>query len=325
MARDATRPIIIKKVIEEVHGGHHGGAWKVAYADFVTAMMAFFLLLWLISSASEDTKKGLSEYFSDSGENRVNEAVKEGAVTGTTILTGQAIFQIPAEPFSQTTMSVMQQNQGTSSASGDDWDSVDPFVEAADEPISDDRFEEERQRREQEQFEDAKAAILERLSGSAELAEFKDNLVIKPTPEGLRVEILDRHGLAMFPSASDQMYEHTRQLLQLVVQAIADLPQKISIEGHTDARPFPDHVAYDNWKLSTDRAHATRKELVRSGLNPGRLAEVIGKGDADLLLPEAPDDPRNRRISVLLLRDQPVDESVATETSDASPTESHRN
>ncbi len=319
MARDNTRPIIIRKVIEESHGGHHGGAWKVAYADFVTAMMAFFLLLWLISSASEDTKKGLSEYFSDLDENRVDKAAVEGVFTGTTILDGQSLFQIPAPPFSEAGIPVIQNMPSAEIATVDSWEAIQGSDAALDATLSDAEFERERQRREQEQFEEAKSAILKNLMGSAELAKFKDSLIIKPTPEGLRIELIDQAGVAMFPLGSDRMFDHTRQLLEVVVQAIADLPQKVSIEGHTDAHPFADGAAYDNWSLSTDRAHATRRQLLRTGLNAGRIAEVVGKGDADLLLPEAPHDPRNRRISVVLLRAHAGAKPDAVQPSGAPP------
>ena len=165
----------------------------------------------------------------------------------------------------------------------------------------------ERQRTEDAQFETARALLEQQLQSSAELAEYADSLMIDRTEAGLRVQIVDQARTAMFPAGGAEMFPHTRKLLEVVVAAIGNLPQKVSIRGHTDSRPFAAGSGKDNWMLSSERANATRKALVEAGLPADRIVEVIGKADSDHLLEEAPDDPRNRRISLVLLRErQPV-------------------
>jgi chemotaxis protein MotB len=162
---------------------------------------------------------------------------------------------------------------------------------------------------EQDQTASAAAAILAAVQASQDLHTFVDSLAFDSTPEGLRIHLLDRDQLAMFPIGSDAMYPHTRRLLAVVVAAVAKMQGRLSIRGHTDALPFAPGAVYDNWALSSDRANATRRAMLEAGLDPDRVAEVVGKGDADPLIPENRADPRNRRISIVLLRDPPAAES----------------
>ena len=160
-------------------------------------------------------------------------------------------------------------------------------------------------------FEQAAASIERALAETPELRRFEHNLAIDQTPEGLRIQIVDRDQSAMFPVGSDQMYPHTRELLGVVARAVAALPNRISVRGHTDALPFAPGAAYDNWRLSSDRANSTRQAMVAAGLGPGRVAEVVGKADAEPIEAADAHDPRNRRISVVLLHNRsarpPVD------------------
>ena len=171
----------------------------------------------------------------------------------------------------------------------------------ADAASSEDAFEDARTR-EEAGFAQAKAAILAALQVEPELRGLKDSLLIEDTPEGLRVQILDRDRLPMFPVGSDAMYPHTRRLLDLVVEAVAGTRNRISLRGHTDSLPFAAGSGRDNWHLSADRANATRLAMIAAGLDPGRVAEVVGRADAEPLVADHPTDPRNRRISVVLLR-----------------------
>ncbi len=293
------QPIVIRKVIEEGGHGHHGGAWKVAYADFVTAMMAFFLLLWLISSANKATLEGLSRYFSESDLNVGTPGGSGGLLDGITVTPDRSVSQAPISPFDMS-MTVpttdsekppsFELDLGRAEGAAEDGEGEeDPLLAA------------ERARRERLGFERAKEAILNTITATPELEKYKDQLVIDETPEGLRIQLIDREHSAMFPAGGARMYPHTRKLLRLVAQAIEGLPNKISIRGHTDATPFTAGSGYDNWKLSTDRANATREELVRLGLAPQRIAEVVGKADTEPFITEDPRDPRNRRISIVLL------------------------
>ncbi len=168
--------------------------------------------------------------------------------------------------------------------------------------ITADAVEIARQRREQAGFDAAKAAILNALSEAPELAAFADNLLIEDTPEGLRIQIIDRDRSAMFPTASAALYPKAQQLIRLVAQSIEALPNQLSIRGHTDSRPFASGARYDNWRLSSDRANATREALVAAGLAPGRVANVIGQADAAPLIEADPADARNRRILLVVLR-----------------------
>lgn len=298
---ERNRPLIIKRVVEEGGHGHHGGAWKVAYADFVTAMMAFFLLLWLLSTSSEQTLKGLAEYFSDATIDTGPPGGLGGALHGLTVMPQPA--RMPSSPLNlQPTVPFREQPDSNEEAVEINLaDGADGAAYEQAEAMTDARFEAEKERRERERFAEAKAAILNALQGSPELARLEDNLIVDQTPEGLRIQIVDRDQNAMFPSGSDAMYPHTRKLLEVVVRAIADLPNKLSIRGHTDARPFAAGAAYDNWRLSSDRGNATRRAMQDLGLPASRLAEVVGKGDAEPLFADDPHDPRNRRISLVLL------------------------
>ena len=298
----ASRPLVVKKVVEGGGHGHHGGAWKVAYADFVTAMMAFFLLLWLLSTSSEETLKGLAEYFSESIAQTGPPGGVGGALQGLTVIPDA----VPRTPSSLLDL------QPTVAVRRSDWsdqqdvelgraDAADRTTEGKAEGGGEGEGEAARRR---ERLDAARAAIEAALSSAPDLRRLKESLVFDQTPEGLRIQIMDREQYAMFPLGSDAMYPHTRRLLAVVAQAVRDLPNRISIRGHTDARPFAPRAGYDNWRLSSDRANATRLALLEAGLAPDRIAEVVGRADAEPLVPADPHDPRNRRISLVLLNDR---------------------
>ncbi len=301
MAKNPNRPVIIKRVVEDGHHGHHGGAWKVAYADFVTAMMAFFLMLWLLSTSSEDTLKGLAEYFTDASANEGTPGGVGGVLNGISVLPARPIFDQPSSSpaAAQRALPAMavdpehldsEDYQPARSASPHEGDDVDPGAQW--------------ERREQARFETAREAIFRELERTPDLGALADSLVVESTPEGLRIQMLDRENQPMFPLGTDRLLPQTQALLRVVTQAILPLPNRVSIRGHTDSRPFAGR-GYDNWRLSTDRANATRLAMLDAGLPPQRVADVIGKGDSEHLFPADPQDPRNRRISIVLLNDPP--------------------
>jgi chemotaxis protein MotB len=288
---------VVRRVVRKkpAHGGHSGGSWKVAYADFVTAMMALFLMLWLLSAVPKETLDGLAVYFSD--------AQFDIMPPGATLMSQDGPASRP---------DLIGRTPAASPAYGEDGDpAADLREEAAGEsapnvwwalPNQFQSMDEETERAiELARFDHAKAAILHAIEDSDELEKLKESLIIDRTPEGLRIQILDRDRYAMFPVGSEAMYPHTRSLLSIVAKAVADMPNKLSIRGHTDSLPYAAGAAYDNWRLSSDRANATRAALVDEGLARERLAEVVGKADADHLFPNQPLDPRNRRISIVLL------------------------
>jgi chemotaxis protein MotB len=290
------RPIVIKRPVVAGGHGHHGGAWKVAYADFVTAMMAFFLLLWLISSASDETKKGLADFFSNATVNIGPPGGVGGVLDGMTVMPS-SVPPLPTSPFDRPPELPTRP---------EDEAPLEPGIPAGDplavEAAAMAEGQEDLAEREEAGFARAKAAMLAALQVEPDLRGLKDSLLIDDTPEGLRVQLLDRDRLPMFPVGSDAMYPHTRRLLELVVQAIADTGNPVSLRGHTDSLPFALGSGRDNWHLSADRANATRLAMVSAGLAAERVAEVVGRADADPLVAGLPADPRNRRITVVLLR-----------------------
>lgn len=266
--------IVIKKIKKGGHG-HHGGAWKVAYADFVTAMMAFFLLLWLLSSATEEQLQGVSNYFTPETISQ-NESGSGGLLGGTSLAEEGA----------------SRSEFGSPSVSMDI-----PPVQSPD-----DREAIRVAQMEAQEFNDAQEELLKAIESNEELQGLEKNIRIEESDEGLRIQILDEDGTAMFPSGSASMAEHTKLLLQQVASVIANMPQDVSIEGHTDSIPFNRTDGYSNWELSADRALATRRTLEDLGLETARFAKVAGLSDTDPLLPETPENESNRRISITLLR-----------------------
>jgi chemotaxis protein MotB len=309
--------VIVRKVVEEGGHGHHGGAWKVAYADFVTAMMAFFLLLWLLSTSSEDTLKGLAEFFSDAQQNRGEPGGVGGVLEGITVTPFEPVAPQTSSPFTfQMTVPMGQESDSTEPTF--ELDLAEDFGSDGDARAQKSEVERFEAARERQQFDATRAAIEQALEGASELEAYKDNIRVEQTPEGLRIDILDQEGRAMFPVGSDRMYPALEKLLEVVAKAVRDLPHRLSIRGHTDARPYAPGADYDNWRLSADRANASRRALVQAGVPAERIAEVIGKADTEPLVPEDPMDARNRRISIVLLTGAPVRRDAAAEAPGAA-------
>ena len=276
------QPIIInKKVKKGGDHGHHGGAWKVAYADFVTAMMAFFLLLWLLSSTTVEQKAGIGDYFTPTTSFRAGESGAGG------ILGGQTLSDSGAKIGEGGTPSVVVEL-------------TPPSKKATEKDI-----EELAAKREQQSFEDAVEALNKAITDSPELSDLQDNIQVDMTSEGMRIQIVDREGGALFQAGSANMTSRTRDLLEQIGKVIAELPNDISISGHTDASPFS-RGDYSNWELSSDRANASRRQLVTSGIDTARIVQVIGKADQEPLIEEDPFLPQNRRVSIVLKRTSAV-------------------
>ncbi|QQP90078.1 OmpA family protein [Skermanella sp. TT6] len=301
------RPIIIKR-IEVSGGGHHGGAWKVAYADFVTAMMAFFLLLWLLGSTTEDQRKSLADYFSPSPAVSSSNSGSGGLLGGVTISVPGSLSSpnaaFTAQDSAPSTLVAPTENDGDSQgagegAEGEDSGSGQQAAGAPPKPGAPPSLTPEQ--REKRQFDRAAEELKKAIENSPDLQGLKNNLLVDQTPEGMRVQIVDAEGKSMFALGSTQMNDDMRKLLTRVVQAIGSLPNKVAIRGHTDATPFANNPQ-GNWDLSSQRAGATLRALTAMGLNPGRIADVSGRAEVDPLFPENPNDPRNRRISIILFK-----------------------
>ena len=289
MAEQQQQPvIIIKKIVKGGHA-HHGGAWKVAYADFVTAMMAFFLLLWLLNAVSQDQLEGISSYFAPVS---VSESTSgAGGVLGGTTMAPEGAMQSTTSA-STVTMDLPPPRAGQG-----------PQDEDSDEEVSEDEAERALREKEEEQFKEAEEEIQEALKVLPELEQLVKSLKIDSTPEGLRIQIIDQEGLAMFPRGSSEMFEHTKKALGLVAKVIEKMPQDVSITGHTDATKFAGgRHSYTNWELSADRANASRRALIEFGLNPDRLSRIVGAAEQEPYVSDDPDSPSNRRIAIVLLR-----------------------
>jgi chemotaxis protein MotB len=278
------KPVVIKKVKKVIGGGHHGGAWKVAYADFVTAMMAFFLLMWLINTTSPEQKRGIADYFAPASVSRSSQ--------GSDGLMGGTAFQ---EDGARASGSNRKLDEELSTAEGEK-SSSEPTEDALTQAMAN---------RETADFASAQASLRQAMQDLPDYAELSRNLIIEQTPEGLNIQLVDQEGRAMFQGSSAEPLPRTQQLLEMVSRAIEQLPNRISISGHTDS-VAPGRAGYSNWDLSADRANAARRILEKAGVDADRLYQVAGKGDREPLYPDDPDLPANRRISIVLLREAPV-------------------
>ncbi|MDH3335007.1 MAG: flagellar motor protein MotB [Rhodospirillaceae bacterium] len=299
----ADQPIIIKKVKKGGHGAHHGGAWKIAYADFVTAMMAFFLLLWLLNSVTQEQLEGIADYFAPTVAT-ISQSGSGKILGGTTIADDGTQEDTLGRP--TVVMDLPPPSAGKGGESAQDAPSQG---EADSQPVTDQadsqtaNAKEQQQQMEEQQFQKAADELKQAIETLPEFQQLAKSLMIDDTPEGLRIQIVDQDGLAMFPSGSAKMYEHTERVLGLVSQVILKMPQNISITGHTDSVPFTSRgEEYTNWELSSDRANSARRFLLQSGIPPERLSHIVGKAATEPLLPDDTTNSRNRRLSIIMLR-----------------------
>ena len=287
MAEGST--IIIKKVKKGGHG-HHGGAWKVAYADFVTAMMAFFLLLWLLNSVTQDQLEGISEYFAPSSATRTTSGSGD-------ILGGKVAGEEGAMEVSATRPSVTLNLPPPKAGEGGEQDESEDKESSESEEIQ-----EQLKEQEQEQFEEAADNLRQAIRSIPSLKQLAKSLLVDNTPEGMRIQIVDQEGLAMFPSGGANMYLRTKKVLELVAKVVVAMPQKIKVAGHTDATKFVTDTGYSNWELSADRANASRRVLRDLDVPESRFSRVVGMAATEPLLVDDPTNPRNRRLTLVLLR-----------------------
>ena len=278
-------------------GGHHGGAWKVAYADFVTAMMAFFLLLWLLNAVSQEQLEGISDYFAPINKHTTTSG--GGALLAGNVVAAKGVFNSRDPSAAHRRARPLTDDGPGPDVDADEDDAEEPGdaapparPAARPRPTVSDRA----------QFAEVENAIRKGLESNPELKALAKSLIIEETPEGLRIQIVDQDGLPMFPSGEAVMYQYTRKILELVVNAIRTMPQHIEVAGHTDAKPFANLSGYGNWELSSDRANAARRALVEMGLADARIDKVVGRAATVPLFPDAPEAPGNRRLSITLLR-----------------------
>ncbi len=287
------RPIIIKKVKGGGGHGHHGGAWKVAYADFVTAMMAFFLLMWLINTTSPEQKRGIADYFAPA-------SVSETTSGAGGILAGTALG---TEGAKQNGSQSVIEDMAPDSKNPDDGRSKEGAKSDSD--MASDAIREAQQKQEAASFASAAQSLRQALQDMPELAELSKNIIIDQTPEGLRIQLVDQEGRSMFNTGSAQPNDRAKLLLRAISKVINQLPNRISIYGHTSANAGGAKAEGD-WTLSAGRADSSRRILQAAGVDPDRVYQVSGKAASEPLYPDDPALPGNRRIAIVLLREAPV-------------------
>ncbi|MBL8552383.1 MAG: OmpA family protein [Hyphomonadaceae bacterium] len=288
MATANQAPIIIKKIKKGGHGGHHGGAWKVAYADFVTAMMAFFLLMWLINTTSPDQRRGIAEFFAPAAVSKVTSGA--GGLMGGTSFAQEGTrhgFSSPIAPPSDPNY--------TSTSSEAKEDGAGPQTTDGSESRA-------REQRDSAAFSRAEIAIRQAMADMPDVAELSRQVIMEETPEGLRIQIIDQEGRSMFAPGSVEPNDRARRLLSVIAGSLAQLPNRITISGHTDGSPPP---RGSNWELSADRANAARRVLQSHGIGGSRVYQVAGRADSEPLFADDPTLPGNRRIAITLLREAP--------------------
>ena len=269
-------PIIIKRS-KKVAGGHHGGAWKIAYADFVTAMMAFFLLMWLLGSTTKGDLEGIAEYF----KTPLKVAMQGGSGSGdsSSVIKGGG---------ADLTRETGQIKKGETKAEKKSYN-----LKAA---------QAELERIEMTRLKQLKKRMEVTIDANPTLKQFKRQLLIDITSEGLRIQIVDEQNRPMFNLASAELQPYTKVILHEIGKMLNDVPNRISLSGHTDTTPYANGGrGYSNWELSADRANASRRELIAGGMDEAKMLRVVGLASSVPFGQAAPHDPVNRRISIIVM------------------------
>jgi chemotaxis protein MotB len=290
MADDTQRPIVIKRIKKVSGGGHAGGAWKIAYADFVTAMMAFFLLMWLLGSTTKAQMEGIAQYFKT--PLKVALAGGEGSGDSSSIVKGGG--QDLTRRAGQVKRGEVESKKAIN-------------LEA-------NRSEAQQAKQDKTVLENLKAKLEAAIKNNAKMAQFKKQLKIDLTSEGLRIQIVDDQNRPMFDSGSAVMKPYTRDILREIGKTLNDVPNRISLSGHTDSVAYSGGGrGYSNWELSSDRSNASRRELIAGGLEEGKLLRVVGLGSALPFDKEHPDAAINRRISIIVMNKK-AEEAITKES-----------
>jgi chemotaxis protein MotB len=292
MAEESQRPIVVKRIKK---GGHakHGGAWKIAYADFVTAMMAFFLLMWLLGSVSKGDLKGISEYF--------NTPLRTALMGGSS--TGDAKSVIPGGG-TDLTARAGQVHKGDVEPRQLDENALDAELDA----------------REAARLAELKEKLEQAIEANPKLAPFRKQIRVDLTPEGLRIQIVDEQNRPMFATGSSTLAAYTRDLLGEIGIILNDVPNRVSLSGHTDAASFGSgERGFSNWELSADRANAARRGMIASGMADSKVLRVVGLASAVGFPGALPLDAVNRRISIIVLNRRTERAITAESAAPAAP------
>jgi len=278
--------IVIVKKITIAGGGHHGGAWKVAYADFVTAMMAFFLLLWMLGATTEKQRKGIADYFAPTLIDKKSLGLGgNGVLGGESILSNNKLGpKAAAAPIASIGVPIMQTG-GDRSGTGDKGSLRNPTATALD----------------QKAFEAIKQEIEKQIMSSKSLSKLASHIRFVPTQDGLRIDLVDDADYSMFALGTTALDSRASDLIGMIAGTIAGTPNTIMIRGHTDSVPYGDPRAMNNWMLSSGRAESTRRRLALGGIPESRFERIEGVADREPIVVNDPGDPRNRRVAITLL------------------------
>jgi chemotaxis protein MotB len=286
MSDDSQRPIIVKRIKKSAHG-HHGGAWKIAYADFVTAMMAFFLLMWLLGSTSKGDLEGIAEYF----KTPMKVAMQGGSGSGD----ASSVIKGGGKDLTKKEGQVQK--------------ALDPVKKQA---VNLKSAKEVFEKQELKKLQELKEKIEKAIETNPILKKFKNQILIDLTSEGLRIQIVDEKNRPMFDLGGDHMKSYTVQILQEIGIMLNEVPNRISLSGHTDAMPYSSgEKGYSNWELSADRANSSRRELIAGGMAESKILRVVGLSSAVMLDDQDPNNPINRRISLIVLNKE-TEEAISS-------------
>ena len=270
---------IIKRKKVVAGGGHHGGAWKVAYADFVTAMMAFFLLMWLLNATTESQRKGIADYFAPSVPISPVSGGGQGLMNGDSVFVKDTLARDGKGGAAD--VDTREEGENQSARAG-------PGIHSLDE---------------QAPLESLAEELFGRTGESEVADDLLEHIVTRVTDEGLVIEVFAKEGKPLFESGSETPTPRMAAILSMIAEVAALVTNDLAVDGHTDAEPFSGS-SRDNWGLSAARADASRRALLTGGLDSDRIDRITGKADTELALPDAPLDPRNRRVTITLLRDR---------------------
>ncbi|TFW29314.1 flagellar motor protein MotB [Massilia horti] len=287
MADEGLRPIVVKRI--KKGGGHHGGAWKIAYADFVTAMMAFFLLMWLLGSTTKGDLLGIAEYF----RTPLKVAMSGGSGSGDS----SSVIQGGGNDLTRRTGQV---KKGDTPAEKKTYD-----LKAAKAAL---------EHEEHVRLQALQKRIEAAIDANPMTRKFKNQLLLDITSEGLRIQIVDEQNRPMFALAKAELQPYTRDILDVLGLVLNEVPNKIGLSGHTDSTPYMSQTGYSNWELSADRANASRRELVRGGLADDKILRVVGLASAVHLDSKDPFNPINRRISIIVMNKR-TEEAIRRDSS----------
>ncbi|HYP81432.1 MAG TPA: flagellar motor protein MotB [Steroidobacteraceae bacterium] len=298
MADDKNRPIIIVRRRRKTGNAHHGGAWKVAYADFVTAMMAFFMVMWLVASVTKEQRAAMFEYFKNPS-----------------METGKSIKSAPGQagPGGASTAVI---NMGGAMDAPKTMDVPDEGLAKKVPTVTEDTARRIAREAEKKQLESLLQELREAIDKSQALEPFKDQLLLDISPEGLRIQIVDKQNRPMFDLGKSALKDYTTQILREVAKYLNTVPNRISLSGHTDRNAYGATRSYSNWELSADRANAARRALLEGGLKPEKITRVVGLASSVLFDKDNPFNPINRRISIIVMTRSAEATALSTDAPD---------